>query len=160
MVAPGIKTAPITRSASARADATEISHVAIVAGYSKAGQALSKWLITQASICIIDADMQTLGRAAARGILNVFGDAGRTEVLAAAGVEHARLLILTSCALHDKMRICAAARQLNPNITLTVGAGGDHEKAWLQEFGVTGIVSEPEQLARAYQQAIQRFVAS
>ena len=41
--------------------------------------------------------------------------------------------------LMEKMRICIAARALNPRIAIIAAAANGAERAWLAEFGATFI---------------------
>ncbi len=84
---------------------------------------------------------------------NVFGDATRPDVLLAAGIRQARVLVVADLALADKMRTCSAARALNPRIEVVAAAAGEAEAGWLREFGADvvhdALDEQSSQLARA-----------
>ncbi len=74
-------------------------------------------------------------------------------MLLAAGVRFARVLIVCELPLAHVMRVCMAARTLNPRIEIVATAATTAEHAWLVEFGaryVCDTVDEQAgQLARA-----------
>ena len=59
---------------------------------------------------------------AARHIATVYGDAGRQEVLKAAGVGAAQVIVVTNPSLPEKMGVCIAARAVNPRIAIIATA--------------------------------------
>jgi CPA2 family monovalent cation:H+ antiporter-2 len=83
----------------------------------------------------------------------VYGDAGRADVLLAAGIRDARVLVVADLPLAQKMRVCASARQLNPRIEVVAAAAGEGEAGWLREFGADvvhdALDEQSAQLARA-----------
>jgi CPA2 family monovalent cation:H+ antiporter-2 len=87
-------------------------------------------------------DLEALEALRAASVHAVYGDPGRAAVLRAAGAAGAKLLVVTGPALMEKIRVCAAARELNPRIAIIATATGDAERAWLQEVGV-GFVCDP-----------------
>ena len=60
-------------------------------------------------------------------------------MLRAAHLDHARAIVVTNAELMEKMRICTAARRLNPRIAIIAAAANGAERAWLAEFGATFI---------------------
>jgi CPA2 family monovalent cation:H+ antiporter-2 len=88
----------------------------------------------------------------------VFGDAARHEVLHAAGAAQARVLVVLGASLPDKMRICAAAREVNPRITLIAVADSRAEHAWLQEFGVTFVHDTADEMSAALLRSVRSAI--
>jgi CPA2 family monovalent cation:H+ antiporter-2 len=84
---------------------------------------------------VVGQEVDALDELRERGIGTVFGDPGQAEVLRAAGLAAAKMIVVTNPSLMDKMRICGAARALNPRIAIVATAAGEAERAWLQEFG-------------------------
>ena len=70
-----------------------------------------------------------------RDISTVYGDAARQEVLKAAGIGAARVIVVTNSSLPEKMGICIAARAVNPRIAIPATADSAAERLWLEEFG-------------------------
>jgi len=105
-------------------------------------------------VAVIDAGIDALEALRAPGVATVFGDPGRPAVLAA-GLHGARLIVVTNETLADKMRVCIAARAVNPRIVIVATAIGDAEHAWLQEFGVASICDAVDELADALLRAVR-----
>lgn len=85
----------------------------------------------------------------------VYGDAGREDVLAAAGVAEARVLVVTNTALPDKMRICMTARAINPRIAIIATANTPAERGWLQEFGATSVCDLYDEMSEALLRSVR-----
>ena len=86
-------------------------------------------------VCVIGSGLDALEELRGRGIATAFGDAGRQEVLKAAGVPSARIIVVTNPSLPEKMSICIAARAVNPRIAIIATANSPAERVWLEEFG-------------------------
>jgi len=85
--------------------------------------------------CVIGNELDALEDLRDRGIPTVFGDAGRQEVLKAAGLAAARAIVVTNPSLFEKMNVCVAARAVNPRIAIIATADSPAERVWLEEFG-------------------------
>jgi CPA2 family monovalent cation:H+ antiporter-2 len=103
------------------------------------------------AVAVIDDDAD----AAPPGTHVVFGDAGRPEVLAAAGVAEAKVLVVADLPLPHKMRACTAARALNPRIEIIAAANGEAEAVWLREFGVNVVCDATEELSHQLERAVR-----
>jgi len=122
----------------------------IVAGYGEIGQALCERLTAGAvRFCVIDNDLERCEAAERAGLRYVFGHAGATEPLGAAGVARARVLVLAFPSLPDRMQATMAARRMHPDVTVVAYAKSDGERAWLQEFGVQWVLHAPREVASA-----------
>ncbi|HXF66449.1 MAG TPA: hypothetical protein VNK67_07125, partial [Burkholderiales bacterium] len=55
----------------------------------------------------------------------------------------------TSASLAEKMRVCLAARGVNPRIAVIATSGGDAERAWLKEFGAAYICDALDEVTDA-----------
>jgi CPA2 family monovalent cation:H+ antiporter-2 len=93
-------------------------------------------------LCVVAKEMEALEEMRTRGIPAVYGDPARAEVLRAAGLAGAKLIVVTGPVLMDKIRVCAAAREVNPRIAIVATGAGPAERAWLQEVGA-GFVCDP-----------------
>jgi CPA2 family monovalent cation:H+ antiporter-2 len=67
----------------------------------------------------------------------------------------ARVLVVTAASLAEKMRICTAARTLNPRISIIATADSRAERAWLEEFGATYVSDVVEESAGALMRAVR-----
>jgi len=86
-------------------------------------------------LSVVTQETEMLEQLRGRGIGATYGDPGQAEVLRAAGLAGAKMIVIIAPSLMDKMRICGAARALNPRIAIVATAAGPAERAWLQEFG-------------------------
>ena len=90
------------------------------------------------------------------GAAIVYGHANRADVLRAAGLEHARAVVVTNPALVDRMSICIAARNENPRIAIVATAANSAERAWLEEFGVAFVCDALDGLTDSVVRSIRR----
>ncbi|MGH8618613.1 MAG: cation:proton antiporter [Burkholderiales bacterium] len=106
-------------------------------------------------VCVIDSAPEVLEALRAQGIATVFGDPGRQEVLRAAGLAQARMIVVTTVSLPEKMRICIAAREVNPRIAIVATAGSAGERVWLEEFGAAFVCDALDEMADAMFRSIR-----
>jgi len=85
--------------------------------------------------CVIGNALEALEELRSRDISTVYGDAARQEVLKAAGIGAARVIVVTNPSLPEKIGICIAARAVNPRIAIIATADSAAERVWLEEFG-------------------------
>lgn len=104
--------------------------------------------------CVIDKELPYLDQLQAQGIATVFGDPARPEVLAAAGIAQARVLVLAQASLPEKLAACIAARQQNRRIAIIALVGGRAERAWLQEVGASITFDMRDELADSLMRSI------
>ena len=90
------------------------------------------------------------------GAAVVYGNASRPDVLRAAHLDRARAIVVTDPVLMEKMRICLAARALNPRIAIIAAADSGAERAWLAEFGVTFICDTLAEATDSLMRSIRR----
>lgn len=121
---------------------TEERHV-ILCGYGHSGQNISR-LLEKESIPFIalDLDPQRIQEATAAGESVVYGDAARQEVLVAAGLMRARVLIVTYVDTTSSLRILNHARQLRPELPVIVRTRDEHDIDLLKEAGAAEVVAE------------------
>ena len=84
-----------------------------------------------------------------RGLAVVRGDPAEPEVLRAAGIADAKMIVVTNPLLADKMRICMAARQVNPRIAIVATSGSGAERAWLHEFGAAFVCDAIDEMTES-----------
>ena len=100
-------------------------------------------------VSVIDADPDALAELRGRGLAVVRGDPADPEVLRAAGMADARMILVTNPALADKMQICIAARQVNPRIAIVATSGSAAERAWLHEFGAAFVCDAIDEMTES-----------
>jgi CPA2 family monovalent cation:H+ antiporter-2 len=121
---------------------------AIIVGYGPVGKTacaiLKQFGVTSV---IIDLNIDTVMKLAEAGQLSVFGDAGRRDILEAAGVSSAEYLLVTIPDPHARTVIVIVAKELNPGLKVFVRAHYLGERAWLQEIGATEVCFEEAEAA-------------
>ena len=129
----------------------------VIVGADDAGRRLAR-LCAEAGldVALVDPSVDALEAAATEGVATVFGDPGRRDVLEAAGVANARVLVVAGGALAARMRTSLAARQVNPRIAIVAIASSDAERAWLREFESVALVDAADETAEALMRAIRR----
>jgi CPA2 family monovalent cation:H+ antiporter-2 len=115
----------------------------VICGYGRSGQNLAR-LLEQESISFIalDVDPQRIRDAAAAGESVVFGDAGRREVLVAAGLLRAGALAITYADTGSALTILGHVRELRPGLPVVVRTRDDADIDKLKEAGAAEVVAE------------------
>ena len=115
----------------------------IICGYGRSGQNLARFL-AQESIPVIalDMDPQRVRQAAAAGESVVFGDAGRREVLVAAGLARASGLVVSFADVPGALKILSHVRDLRPDLPVVVRTVDEADIDRLKEAGAAEIVPE------------------
>ncbi|HYG75502.1 MAG TPA: cation:proton antiporter [Planctomycetota bacterium] len=121
---------------------------AIVVGYGPVGRTLTR-IMKDFGIepVIIDMNIETVKKLTQADFFAIYGDAGRREILRAAGVEHAAFLLVTLPDLPGRIPVVATARMLNPTIKILTRARYLAEQAMLEEAGATAIAYEESEVA-------------
>jgi CPA2 family monovalent cation:H+ antiporter-2 len=88
-------------------------------------------------LSVVTNDLEALQELRERGVGAVYGDPTQAEVLRAAGLADAKMIVVTNPSLMEKLRVCGAARAVNARIAIVATAAGEAERAWLQEVGAT-----------------------
>ncbi|MCX7901846.1 MAG: cation:proton antiporter [Burkholderiaceae bacterium] len=124
-----------------RTMATE-RHV-VICGYGRTGQHLAK-MLEQESIdyVALDLDPDRVREAVAAGEPVVYGDAGRRETLAAAGVNRAAALVVTYQNTASALKVIHFAHELNPRLPIIVRTADDTDLDKLLAAGATEVVPE------------------
>jgi len=116
----------------------------IVAGYGRAGRAVAR-AMTQAKIPFVVVEMNhaLMTDVTAAGLPGVWGDIARSEILSAARIDRARMLLLT---MPDQNTVHLAihyAKLLKPELTVIARAAREHHLEELRNLGVAAAV-QPE----------------
>ncbi|MCL4763699.1 MAG: cation:proton antiporter [Burkholderiales bacterium] len=93
----------------------------------------------EAAVAMIDDDLDYVNAQAATGVFAVYGTPSRPDVLRAAGVERAGVLVIAGGTLAARMAVSVAARAVRPGLPIVATALDAAEHAWLKEFGVTAV---------------------
>ncbi|MEQ1885305.1 MAG: cation:proton antiporter [Bryobacteraceae bacterium] len=116
----------------------------VIAGFGRGGRAVSKVLQhSGVAATVIELHHPTYLDTAAAGLRGIWGDATRAEVLHAAGVQYARLLVV---AVPDRgtVELCIhQAHRLNPSLPIIARAAREEDVARLKTIGATYAI-QPE----------------
>lgn len=118
------------------------NHV-IICGYGRSGQSMSR-ILEQESISFIalDLDPQRIHEAASAGEAVVYGDAARREVLIAAGLMRAKVLVISYADTVSSLKILRHVQELRPELSVVVRTRDDSDIDLLKEAGATEVVAE------------------
>ncbi len=120
----------------------EEGHV-IVCGYGRSGQNVSRLLEKEAIPFIaLDLDPSRIHEATSAGESVVYGDAARREVLIAAGLMRAKVLIVSYANTASALTILGHVRDLRPELSVIVRTHDDVDIDLLKEAGATEVVAE------------------
>lgn len=121
---------------------------AVIVGYGPVGQTACR-ILKEFDIqpVVIDLNLDTVKSLTESGTLSVYGDATRTDILNAAGIQQAKYLLVTVPAVLSRTVVILAAKDLNPELRVFARARYIQERAWLDEVGATGVVTEEAETA-------------
>lgn len=127
----------MNRAEAREADAIDERNAVIVAGVGRFGQVVSRLLIGRGyGVTLIDHDPEQVELMRRFGFRTYYGDAARRDVLEAAGIDEARLLVL---AFDDPERVRETAllvRERFPQVKILARARGRTEAFALAEHGI------------------------
>jgi len=106
-------------------------------------------------VCVIDSDPGLLAALDGQGVATFRGDPGEQSALKAAGVAEARIIVVTDAQLAGKMRICIAARAVNPRIAIVATSGSSAERVWLEEFGVAYVCDALDEMTEGLLRSVR-----
>ncbi|WP_028537028.1 monovalent cation:proton antiporter family protein [Paludibacterium yongneupense] len=115
----------------------------LICGYGRSGQALARLLETEGiAFFALDIDPERVHEAAEAGDPVVFGDAGKKEVLMAAGVMRARVMVIAFADTHAACRIMHTVRAMRADLPVIVRTLDDSDIDELRRAGADEVVPE------------------
>jgi len=131
----------------------------VVAGYGRTGRTVARVLRASGlPLIVVESEYALLDDITADGLPGVWADITHDEVLHAARIERARILVL---AIPDRETVRSSverARRLNPGLVVIARAVREHHVAELQALGVDAVVQpEFEGGIEMVRQALVRF---
>jgi len=121
----------------------QFSNHTIICGYGRVGQIVSRFLRTESlPFIVLDRDPMRVKEAREGGEQIEFGDASRREILLIAGIEKAKLLIITFNDLQRSLVLLGQIRAINPDVKVLVRTKNDKGLDDLHEAGATEVVPE------------------
>ncbi|UCV04430.1 monovalent cation:proton antiporter family protein [Dechloromonas denitrificans] len=116
---------------------------AILCGFGRNGQYLARFLSQEGvGYIAMDLDPDRVREAAAGGESVVFGDAGRKEVLIAAGLMRASVVIVTMSDTSLAERVLHHVQELRPDLPVVVRTSDERDMARLSKAGAAEVVPE------------------
>ncbi|WP_298610590.1 monovalent cation:proton antiporter family protein [uncultured Thiothrix sp.] len=126
-----------------RQEVKEIDNHVIICGYRRVGQGLARLLEEQGVPYLgLELDSKIVTEAWEAGESVYYADASRTEILMAAGIQRARLVVITVVDTEIAKEITEAARKKNKNIPIVVRARDDTYLEALVKLGATEVLPE------------------
>ena len=118
------------------------NHV-IICGYGRSGQYLGRFLREENILFIaLDIDPTRVHEAAAAGQHVMYGDAGRRNVLEAAGGERAKALIVSYSDMRASMKVLHVAQEAYPDLPVIVRTYDETHMDEFRDAGATEVVPE------------------
>jgi CPA2 family monovalent cation:H+ antiporter-2 len=128
--------------------ASETDHV-IVVGYGRVGHRVADNLAEQgAPVVVVDGDIDRVEDIRRNGRTAILGNAVRYEVLKAAGIDVARMLIVAVPNALEAGEIVAHARKLMPGLRIVARAHLDAEVEHLKASGADRVIMGEREIAR------------
>lgn len=113
----------------------------VIVGYGRVGKQIGRVLERlELAYMVIERDAAYAAEIQQSGIRTLFGDAANSEILAHAGLEHARALIVTVPNETDAELIVAAAQDLAPQLPIIARAGTESGVQRLAALGAQHVI--------------------
>ena len=123
--------------------ALNIADHAIVCGYGRSGQSVARFLAKERIPFIaLDIDPHRVQQALSAGENVVFGNADRREVLLAAGLDRARVVVVTYPDVPSTVKTLGLIRGRRPGLPVVVRAADDSHLDELKRAGASEVVPE------------------
>lgn len=121
----------------------ELSNHIVICGFGRVGQLVYRFTEWEGFPAIaLDRDSKRVQEASQAGVDVFFGDASRNEILRAAGVERARMVVICVDNIEHAELILSRTRQLRADVPVLVRTRDDHHLDELREGGATEVVPE------------------
>jgi len=115
----------------------------IICSYGRMGQSLARFLEREnIPFVALDTDPQRVREATAAGERVVYGDADQQEVLLAAGLRRAKVVVIAYADLATGLKVLRLVRRIDPQIPVIVRAADDSQLDLLRREGATEVVPE------------------
>lgn len=120
-----------------------LSDHAIICGYGRSGQNLARFLAQEHIPYIaLDSDPVLVKEAAIAGLPVAYGDSARLEILEAAGLSRAKVVVVSFAELRATLKVLHVLREHYPNVPVIVRTLDDTDMDKLREAGATEVVPE------------------
>ncbi len=124
----------------------------IICGYGSTGQSAAEELVSRGTprgdIVVVDLDPAEIEVASGEGFVGIPGDATHRDVLALAGIESARSIIVTPARDDTAVLITLTARELNPTARIVAGGRERENLHLLRQGGADEVIDETAAVGR------------
>ncbi len=122
----------------------EISDHVVLCGFGRLGSWLGRACqLAQIPFVVVEYNHEILKELSERGIPFVYGDPGDKEVLAAAEVDKARLLVIAIPDRHTQELVIGHAKQLSSKVQIISRVQRDEDRTRLMNLGISEVI-QPE----------------
>jgi CPA2 family monovalent cation:H+ antiporter-2 len=131
----------------------------VIAGAGRVGRSIADALVhLELPFVLIDSDDRRIQQAREASLPVIYGDSSQRVVLDAAGLPHARALLITVPAFQDVRAIVREARGMRPDLPIIARAEGPEAVVDLYALGIQEVASpEVEAAIEMTQQALMYF---
>lgn len=130
---------------------------ALIVGYGRVGRLLYKQLTAEGiTVVVVENNRSRIDEMREMGILAIYGNAARPEVMELMRIDCAQWLLLTIPNGYESGEIAITAREKRPDLSIFARAHHDDEVDYLQAHGCNHIVMGEREIAFSLQQAVQR----
>ncbi len=132
----------------------------ILAGFGRFGNFVGRFMMTQGvKVTVLESDPDHVDMLRAFGFKVFYGDATRMSLLHAAGIEHARLLIITLADEAKVAQLVAEVREKFPKLRIMARAHGYDQRFELMKLGLAAEDTVHEQMGSAQELAVRALRA-
>ena len=118
------------------------NHV-VICGFSRVGQTIARFLKPEAiEYVAVESNPILVQEGKAAGEPVIFGHVKQKDILKCAGVERARLVIITFTEFEQTQIVIDAIKQIAPEVKILIRTRDDSQLEKLRELGVTEVVPE------------------
>lgn len=115
----------------------------IICGFGRVGQTLARFLRKSGMTYVaLDMDITRTQEAKEAGELVFYGDSSRTEILHAAGIERAKVVVLCISDLHASLKILHRVRELRRDVCIMVRTRDEGHLNQLMDAGATEVIPD------------------
>jgi CPA2 family monovalent cation:H+ antiporter-2 len=114
---------------------------AVVIGYGRVGHCIAAGLRAKGMpLVVIEARLPRVREAMADGIEAIYGSAAMLNILQAAAIEDARLVVLALVDHEATLAVMRVVRSINPNVTITARAQQSDDESSLRAAGASLVI--------------------
>lgn len=122
---------------------------AILIGHGRLGSSIAKKLAEQGiPFAVIDSSLTLIEQIRHEGLIAIFGNAVKPQILELAHLQTAKWLIITSPNGYKTGEISQHAKEVRPDLIIYARACFDDEIEYIEDHGVTKVITGEEEIAK------------